>query len=196
MFVLVRRKELLNSWFRTYCPSWLTPNQITLARLLVAIALLPWVFWGEYQGSLSFAAILVAVLLTDALDGAIARALAKKSAFGSLFDKITDKILIVPLGFVEFWPADPYLVCLSLLGMAIVVILAVAGFFQSGYQQVPENFWGKATMVLYSTGVVIAIWPDLIDLGRILGWLGFFGGVVSLALNHGRYFGVRSLLRS
>ena len=189
-FILVKKEGALAPWLTKHWPIWLTANRITGFRLVAAVAVMPWVFWFGYRDNLWFAVVLILVFLTDVLDGPIARAMKKESAFGSLMDKIADKLLVVPLGIMEFWPVDRYLVVFSLLGMGIVLATALVKFFRSNQQAVPENIYGKLTMLLYSVGVVLAIWPRFLGVGQIFGWMGLAFGTASAIFNFRRHFGI------
>ncbi|MFA6215848.1 MAG: CDP-alcohol phosphatidyltransferase family protein [Patescibacteria group bacterium] len=189
-FASSKKEAVLIPWLRKNWPGWLSANLITGFRLAAAVLILPWIFWGNYQGRFEFAVAFGLILLTDFLDGLIARATGKESAIGSLMDKIADKLLVVPLGVAEFWPVDRYLIVFSFVGLGIVLATVFIRFFRSDQQVVPENIYGKLSMLLYSLGIVLAIWPQLLDIGRIFGWMGLAFGTASAIFNFRRHFDI------
>ena len=187
-FILVKKEKILTAIIKNYWPRTLSANDLTSARLAIALIILPWVIFGEYRQNLALAAILVFALMTDLIDGAIARTLNQNSALGSLLDKIADKALVMPLGVIQFWPYDPWLVGLSLLGMAVVLVLGLIKYLLSNFRTVPENTVGKLCSVCYSLAIIIAIWPQAQIWADHLGWGGFFVGMVSIMQNFHRHF--------
>lgn len=67
------------------------PNALTLARLILIVPFLFFLYHGEYI--LAFYTFLIAGI-TDALDGWIARHFHCQSRFGSFIDPLADKLLI------------------------------------------------------------------------------------------------------
>ena len=148
---------------------------------------LVWQGRAGYENQIWFAALVIVACLTDLLDGPLARTLNQESKFGSLLDKIVDKLLILPLGVVEFWPVDKWLVTLSIIGMLVVVLVAVYKYYQPN-QPVPENVFGKVGMVCYSLGIILAIWPVCLPAATKIGWAGFYFSLASGLLNFRRHF--------
>lgn len=79
-----------------YLAKWVTPNQLTIARILMV----PFIFiillwWYQNQILIALATILfLLACFTDYLDGSMARKLNLTSELGKLLDPIADKILI------------------------------------------------------------------------------------------------------
>jgi len=177
---------------RRFCPDWLSPNHVTGSRGIVGLGVIAWLIatgGTSYQNNNWFAVLVIFLCATDFLDGLIARAKNQKSRFGSFFDKVVDKLLILPLGTVEFWPLDQPLVILSIGGTVVVLITATYKYLQ-GKSEVPENIFGRVGMILYSLGIIIAIWPDYQPFAWKLAWLGCGFGFCSIILNFGRHFGL------
>lgn len=186
--ILEIKEKILITLIKNRWPAWLSANKLTGSRLIVALAIFPWVILVDYRGNEVLAIILIVMILTDLIDGVIARTLNQTSALGSLLDKIADKTLVMPLGVIEFWSYDPWLVGLSLFGMSVILFLAFVKFFRSSKTVVPENTAGKLCSACYSLAIIIAIWPDWQIWADHLGWGGFFVGMASIMQNFHRHF--------
>lgn len=185
-----KKERVFIPLIRKYWPRWLLPNYLTAGRLVVAVLIIPWICFWDYRYNTALAVVIVVALLTDFIDGLVARALMKESMIGSLFDKVADKILMVPIGIMEFWQVDPYLVIFSITGMSVHLASAFLKFYSSNRQIVPENIYGKLTNCLYALGIVLAIWPPLLTAGRTFGWMALAFGVASLINNFRRHFNI------
>ena len=86
------------------CPLLITPNQITLSRILFIPLFIYFLLAATLPGSAMIAAVLFVLLsLSDALDGWLARKTGQKTEFGALLDPIADKLLVYGalLAFIE-----------------------------------------------------------------------------------------------
>jgi CDP-diacylglycerol---glycerol-3-phosphate 3-phosphatidyltransferase len=102
----------------TLALSRVTPNKLTVAGLLINIAMTPLIISGHFI----WAAIVMLVASSfDMLDGAVARVTAKVTPFGAFFDSTSDRLAeSVVLGAVGIFYArrDDFVV----LGVVILVI--------------------------------------------------------------------------
>ena len=90
------------------------PNQLTLARILLALAMLHFLF-EKFAGSKLIAlALFLLASLTDYLDGEIARQKKMITPFGKLMDPIADKVLTLSafMGFVQLGILPAWMVLL------------------------------------------------------------------------------------
>lgn len=156
------------------------PNQITLARLLLAcvffvvLAIAPPTHSTAAQNYLiaAFWLFLVAVV-TDAVDGHVARMLKQVSTFGRIVDPVVDKVLICGafafLAGVKFHSPDgaslsnvpPWIVVL-ILGRELL-ISAFRAQSEAAGRDFSASWSGKIKMIVQSTTVCV-----------ILGRLAFF----------------------
>jgi len=70
-------------------------NQLTMARILMAIAMVPALMHPSRSSHLAALALFTAALVTDWVDGYVARKTNTTSAFGKVADPIADKILVL-----------------------------------------------------------------------------------------------------
>lgn len=164
------------------------PNQITLARLVIAI-----VFFGllstldahEFSTHQGLIAVCFWLFLTgalsDVLDGYLARAWGQVTTFGRIVDPVVDKVLICG-AFIFFCSrhfSDPARGSLTGVEpwMAIVILLrelvvsAVRSVAEAQGQKFPANWAGKFKMFLQSTTICF-----------ILGELAWYPGLATTRL--------------
>ncbi len=146
------------------------PNQITLARLVLAIFF--FVILAQFDirepkfWVLDFCIVLfVLAALTDWLDGHLARKRNQVTAFGRVLDPFADKVLVcgtfVFLAGPEFQAADgtqvtglaPWMVVL-ILGRELLVT-GLRGFSESKGKSFGASAYGKTKMVLQSITIPV-----------------------------------------
>ena len=166
--------------FLKLLPKSITPNQITIFRLLVT----PLVFWLIYQENylVGIVTFLLAAF-TDALDGSLARTQNKITKFGMLFDPLADKILIGSMVILlVFRFLNPWL---GVAIIAIEIIFVISAFiFKYSLKKTPTaNIWGKIKMVLQVIAVFLILLGLLLDYPLLLTISsGVFGLVLGFAL--------------
>jgi CDP-diacylglycerol--glycerol-3-phosphate 3-phosphatidyltransferase len=74
---------------------WVTPNQLTLARIAAVPLLLALLYVEEPAANWAAWAVFVLACFTDYLDGVLARQRGEITALGKLLDPIADKVLIM-----------------------------------------------------------------------------------------------------
>jgi len=143
------------------------PNQITVARLLVAIACLVLlclfdIAQRERQLWMLDAAFILFVLAaaTDWLDGYLARRQNQVTAFGRILDPFVDKILVLGafvllLGRGFRLEGGESVTGLSAWMIAVIVarellVSGLRGHSESQGKAYAANYWGKTKMVLQS----------------------------------------------
>ena len=147
----------LNVIILRFLPKSLTPNKISIFRILATPFVFMLIFLGYYNiGVICF----VLVAFTDALDGSLARTQDKITKFGMLLDPLADKLLIgsmvllLVFKYLEFWLG------IVVLGMEIIFI-STAYVYRVKFKTVRmANLWGKIKMFLQ----VLAICSVLIAL--------------------------------
>ena len=156
-------------------PRWVTPNQITMLRI-VCVPIVAWLLANENYSVGIPAFILVA--FTDAVDGALARLRHQITDWGTFYDPVADKLLIsVAVIIIVMKHINPIF---GLLMIGIEFAIGVGGFInrKNGIPR-SANVWGKIKMFLQFSGVtllMLAVWS-----GAQL-FVPFSVGLLSLAI--------------
>lgn len=135
---------------------WNVPNQITIARLLLTVAL--FVLLGA---KLYFVALAVFLLAagTDWLDGYLARRYQQITQLGRILDPFADKLLIC--GTLIFLAAIPGSQVAAWVAVIVVarelLITAIRSFLEQQGQDFSAKLAGKLKMVLQSALVVASL---------------------------------------
>lgn len=154
------RDQLLFLFIKPYWPRWLTPNQLTFARILISLCILVLLFYYENDNKILIIALFAIGAITDLLDGSIARGLDKETKLGIILDPIADRFLIIPIAFYSLFPSEKFL-------LFWLILLEVVSGISSAYSQkkgflIKSNIFGKVKMVFQSI-VFLAIlfyFPD------------------------------------
>lgn len=134
-----------------FVPHSVTPNQITLFRLIAT----PFVLLLVHSGALNIAVpVFIAVAFTDAMDGSLARTRNMITEWGMVWDPIADKILIgsvAALLILDHFPVE-----LAVLIFGVEAIFLIMGYYRKRQGRiVSANVWGKIKMLLQVVGVVL-----------------------------------------
>jgi len=124
----------------------ISPNQITLGRLLIFVpGWLTWIYMHELAawsglpwrlyGSTAMAVVTV-VIVFDIVDGALARETGQVSSQGKILDPITDKFITYSC-LLLFWPA------INRAGFFLLLSLDIASTCLRGVQVQGANQYGK-----------------------------------------------------
>src|SRR3989339_914431 len=146
--------RLIARLFLTWLPRGLTPNRVTLFRIVAT----PFVFFlilQEYYLIGFFAFLIVA--FTDALDGTMARTRNQITRFGMLFDPLADKLLVGSVIFILIFRFLNYWLGLAIVGMELIFVTAAIISNFSLKQTKMANVWGKIKMILQVAGVSIIL---------------------------------------
>jgi len=168
------------------------PNQITIARLLLAVVFLA--LLSQYRHADAGAGwilpaafwVFVVAALTDILDGWLARTLEQVTSFGRVVDPVVDKVMICG-AFVFFCSANFYdaqagrVVTGVAPWMAVVVLLrelvvsAIRAFSEAQGAHFAALWMGKVKMFVQSltVGVVLAVqawFHDLLWVQALFVW--------------------------
>jgi len=151
LFVFMKAKQVhlhdkfLEKTILRFIPKIVTPNQLTILRILLS----PVVFWFIIHGNYRFGVFLfLLAAITDALDGAMARTRNQITRFGMLFDPLADKLLIGGAIILLVFKYFPPWIGISTLGIEILFILS-ALFVKIRFKTVRmANLWGKIKMFL------------------------------------------------
>lgn len=161
-------------------PASVTPNQVTLFRVLATPIVFLLVLRDGYQiGIVAF----LFVAFTDAIDGSLARTRNKISNFGKLFDPLADKLLIGSMVLLLVFKYFSFWLGLAILGLEIIFILS-ALVRQYQFKSVKgANLWGKIKMILQCIAVFLTLAGLLFEFQSFLAaaaWL--FGLAIGFAI--------------
>lgn len=163
-----------------FLPINITPNKITLLRILLTPIVYFFVLYYHYKiGFFLF----LCVAFTDAVDGSMARTRNQITKFGMLFDPLADKLLIGSMVFLLVFRYFGVWLGISILAVEIVFILS-ALWVRVRFKTVKmANIWGKIKMlsqVIAMSITMIAILSDQKPLLAVAYW--FFGLSVGFAV--------------
>ncbi|HRH23314.1 MAG TPA: CDP-alcohol phosphatidyltransferase family protein [Candidatus Magasanikbacteria bacterium] len=159
-----------------WLPEWITPNRITIFRILTT----PIVFFLTLNGF--YKAGIVSFLLvasTDAMDGSLARTQNKITKFGMLIDPLADKFLVGSMILVlVFRYLNPWL-GVAILGIEVIFIVS-ALVARIRFKTVKmANRWGKIKMFLQVLAMCSIMFGLVLDVPFLLS---FATGVLGLAI--------------
>jgi len=137
-----------------WLPDRVTPNLLTVCRIVMVPVVFFFVGYGQYQiGILLF----LLAALTDALDGSLARTTDRITRFGMLFDPLADKLLIGTMVLLVVFQNFHYLLGIAILGIEIIFItsaLVAKVKFKTIHM---ANRWGKIKMLLQVLAVFLTL---------------------------------------
>jgi len=184
--VVHHHDRFLAKLFLCWLPDWITPNKLTLLRIILT----PFVFLITLFGNYEFGVFLfLFAAFTDALDGSLARTKNKITKFGMLFDPLADKLLVGSMVLLLVFRYLNYWLGVSVLGVEIIFILSALIAYKFKIVKM-ANLWGKIKMVLQVLAVFTILLASLLDFPNLLtiaSWMfGFAIGFAIISLfNHG-----------
>jgi CDP-diacylglycerol--glycerol-3-phosphate 3-phosphatidyltransferase len=147
-------------------PKFVTPNQVTIFRLITTPIVALLMFYGQYQ--VGFWAFII-VAFTDAIDGSLARTRDQITEWGKVYDPIADKVLIsamvfiIVLRYIDLWA--------SLIIISLEIIIVIVGWYRLRKgRKVQANIWGKIKMILQVVGVAILLFSVIFNWAELLPW--------------------------
>ena len=149
--------HLMRYTFIPLVPGFITPNMVTMFRIVMT----PIVLWFLYTGNFQIGVpIFLFVAFTDAIDGSLARIREQITTWGTFYDPLADKIFI---GSVVLLIVIQHVnVIFGLLIVAVEASLLIGGYIRKVNGKVTSaNVFGKIKMILQVIGVLmllIALW--------------------------------------
>ncbi len=156
------KEERIQEFLKRYAPAWLTPDQLSLIRILIIFPII-YCITSDWFG-IALSSFILASLL-DLIDGPLARLRHQETDFGKILDPFADKVLIdgtllciflnkpeaisANLFFLTIG-ADFVLIFFSFAGKPISPILGLRW-------RLGANRWGKWKFTLQSIGVPLLI---------------------------------------
>jgi CDP-diacylglycerol--glycerol-3-phosphate 3-phosphatidyltransferase len=138
-------------------PSFITPNAVTIFRLVCTPVALWFLYIENYAVGVPF---FVFLAFTDALDGTLARLRNKITAWGTFYDPVADKLLIGSVVLLVVAKYVGLLFGLTIIGIEVAIILGAHHRRRKGKFH-GANVFGKTKMFLQVAGVtllLISIW--------------------------------------
>ncbi len=172
--------HMMERTFLRLLPRSITPNQVTLFRIITTPIVFLTILFGDYTLGVVF---FVLVAFTDAIDGSLARTKHKVTKFGMLFDPLADKLLIGSMVLLLVFKYFNLWLGVALLGIEIIFIMTalVAGTkFKTVHA---ANRWGKIKMILQVLAVFFTLLALLLEfptLMTVAAWL--FGLAIGFAV--------------
>ena len=167
--------HLMKYTFVPLIPKFISPNAITMLRILGIPVVLYFLYFGIYSVGVP---LFIFLAFTDALDGSVARLRNRITDWGTLYDPVADKILISTV--VLLIVVKHINIVFGLLIVIIESVIVLVGFHRkNGGKITSANFFGKTKMVLQVLGVTLllfAVWMG-IDL-----FIPFSVGTLSLGI--------------
>ena len=128
------------------------PNYVTIARVVLAAAVVWLLLQGGEAGILMAGILLIVGWCTDGLDGFLARRMGQSTLAGALFDLVADRVLMTPAlilsvaaGFwsrtAGFMPFNPYPYMLVVIAADVTVLAGVFTFIwkrRTRYMEFPS----------------------------------------------------------
>ena len=154
----VHPHDHLIAWlFLRLVPSWVTPNRLTLLRIIMTPAVFFIILFELYTiGIILF----LLTAFTDVLDGSLARTKGMITNFGKLFDPLADKLLIGSIVILLVFEYYPIWVGSVVLLLEIIFIVSATISKVRFKTNRMANIWGKMKMFLQ----VLAVFATLMGL--------------------------------
>jgi CDP-diacylglycerol--glycerol-3-phosphate 3-phosphatidyltransferase len=172
--------RLLERIILKFLPESVTPNRVTMFRVLATPAVFLLILLGWYR--LGIVAFLL-VAFTDAIDGSLARTRNKITKFGMLFDPLADKFLIGSMVLLLVFQHFDFWLGFSVLLIEIVFILSALVSTYKFKTVRMANVWGKTKMILQVLAVFVTLLALLFDYPQLFtaaAWL--FGLAIGFAV--------------
>jgi CDP-diacylglycerol--glycerol-3-phosphate 3-phosphatidyltransferase len=154
----VHPHDHLVAWlFLRFVPSYVTPNRLTLARILLTPVVFLVILYGAYTLGI---VLFLLTAFTDVLDGSLARTKGLITDFGKLFDPLADKLLIGSIVILLVFQHYPMWVGSVVLLLEIIFIISATVAKVRFKTSRMANVWGKMKMFLQ----VLAVFATLMGL--------------------------------
>lgn len=154
-FLDFKEKKLRN--IVKYFPYFITPNALTMMRLLLLPLIIFLILANNYPWAL---AIFIVAFLLDLFDGPLARVRKQTTVFGAMLDPLADKILFITILILVAYEKLPtfllaVLIILEIIIMMIAGLLAPIGKKMKYKFKIGANQYGKYKMFLQVIGLII-----------------------------------------
>jgi CDP-diacylglycerol--glycerol-3-phosphate 3-phosphatidyltransferase len=140
-------------------PSWMTPNRLTMLRIVISIPLV----WAAGNGRiLEVGVLFLFSMITDLLDGPLARTSGQVTEFGKYADPIADKLIFLPLIYLIGHRLIPGPILWSIVGLEIALIFTAVVLKPIGtrigiHREAGANLYGKIKMAIQTIGALVLL---------------------------------------
>ncbi len=154
------RDKVLFILIKPYWPRRITPNQITILRIVIAIFLFIILFFYKNENKLLIISLFCIGAFTDLLDGSVARGLDKVTNIGAMLDPAADRILILPIAVYSLFSGHKWLLLFLLILEIINALVSIWGHGKNIF--IVSNIFGKMKMFLQSLvfAVILVFFPQ------------------------------------
>jgi len=187
---IVKKREDFFIGAAKIIPAWISPNAITIARILLIIPI-----YFAYRQELYWLMIILFMiaLVSDATDGAHARYHNKVTKLGKLLDPASDKIIFVGVLLMIAIGRLSTAVIITILGFELLLVLfaVVLGpiviLFLKKKPRLGANIGGKMKMGFEGLSLIILMFglhsDPIILIAEIVMWLAVFFALLSIILH-------------
>lgn len=149
--------HIMRYTFVPLVPKWVTPNMITIFRII----LIPFVLWFLFLDNYNVGVpLFLFAAFTDALDGSVARLRHQVTEWGTFYDPLADKLLVGSVVIlVVIQHMNPILGSLILFVDLVIMIGGVIRKRQG--KPMGSNLFGKTKMFFQVLGIsllLISLW--------------------------------------
>lgn len=144
------RDRVLFIFIKPFWPRAVTPNHLTIARIIIGLSLFVGLFYYDNPSHTTVVWLFLIGALTDLLDGSIARGLGMETPVGALLDPIADRILIIPIAFYSLFSSHRWLFLILILLEVTSGLVSIYSYSKNIPPTVTVNIFGKVKMVLQS----------------------------------------------
>jgi len=158
------RDRVLFVFIKRFWPRWITPNQLTWARVFLGIVFFVLLFFYGIKNKTLILALFTVGAFSDMLDGSVARCLKKETRFGAFLDPLADRLLLAPIAFYSLYEGNRIL--LLAIIMAEITNALASVYLESKNIFVQSNIFGKTKMLIQSIVFIVflIVWPKPIPL--------------------------------
>lgn len=136
---------LMRYTFVRLVPQWITPNYITMFRMVLTPFIIWLLFLGDYHLGIPF---FILGAFSDVLDGSVARIRKQITPWGIFFDPVADKFLVggvaLTVALKYFHPALVFVA----IGLDLLPAMIFLSRKNPGNHMMSANIWGKTKMVM------------------------------------------------
>lgn len=144
------RNRSLHVFILRYWPRKITPNHLTIARVVIGFVIFFILFYFKNSNRIIIFLLFSLGILTDFIDGPVARTLKKETAFGAVLDSTADRILLTPIAIYSLY--SNYLALLIILALTEINNALFSLYFKSKEIYLEADIYGKTKMVLFCIG--------------------------------------------
>jgi CDP-diacylglycerol--glycerol-3-phosphate 3-phosphatidyltransferase len=174
---------LMQKTFLRLIPSWVTPNQLTILRIIMT----PFVIFLLVNENYVWGLVLFFfAMITDAMDGALARTGNMITDLGKIMDPFADKLLMVPVALIVIIKfSNPFIVLIIVLTESV---LGIGGLYRKFVKKknVQAETVGKLKVIFQSFALgflmlyAIVLIPEVLVFAETLLYVSIFLGLLSL----------------